>query len=270
MATVQQRVEDERFQQDPPIRRPSWMKGCLIGCLVTVVVLLLVGTIATIWISRNWRGWAANVASQGINQGIDSSGLPAEEKNQIKVEVNRVIVEFREGRMTNEQVARLMQNLVESPLMTTLAAAAVEAKYLNNSGLSAEEKADAKVTLQRFLRGDMDKKISKESADVALSKIGDRQPDGNYRVRENLTDAEIRAFIAAAKKAADDAQVAEQPEQFDPSDEVKRIIDQAMMEPAPPEIEIPPVMKTPPADGVPPTGDVPPAIEAPSTPAAEN
>ena len=245
MATTQFRVEDERDLQDPSGRRPSWMKGCLIGCLATVVVVLLLGTVATIWIYRNAKDWAAAGISTVVKQGIDQSDLPPQEKDQIKVEIDRAANAFKSGQMSAEQAALLMQNLMESPLMTTLAAAAVEAKYLNKSGLSDEEKAEAKVTLQRFLRGSIDQDISKKSSDAAISHIADRQPDGNYRIRDKFSDADLRAFLAEAKKAADEAQIPEQPQEFDPSDEVKRIIDEALMEPAPPDIDIPPPMKTP-------------------------
>jgi hypothetical protein len=266
MATTQFRVEDELSQQEPSGRRPSWMKGCLIGCLATVVILLLLGTIATIWISRNWRTWFSAGATQAVNQAIDSSELPPEEKNQIKVEVDRFFVDFREGRVSMEQFGKLAQEFAESPLMTTFVAAAIDTKYIKSSGLSDEEKADANITLQRFIRGSIDEKIDKSQIDAAMAHVSTRQGD-QWRLKEKVTDEELRAFLAEAKKAADEANVPEQPEEVDPSDEVKRIIDEAMMNPAPPEIEISPPLEIPPADEAPPADEPPPAIEAP--PAAE-
>jgi hypothetical protein len=262
MAAQQFTVEDDRNQQEPPAPR-NWMKGCLLGCLATVVVLLLIGTVATIWISRNWRTWFSAGATQAVNQAIDSSELPAEEKNQIKVEVDRFFVAFREGRVSMEQFGRLVQEFAESPLVATLVASAVETKYLNNSGLSDQEKADAKVTLQRFIRGSIDEKIDKSQIEAAMAHVATKQGD-QWRLRENVTDAELRAFLVDAKKAADEAQIPEQPQEFDPSDEVKRIIDEAMMEPAAPAIEMPPPMEVPPA------AEAPPAVEAPPEPKAEN
>jgi hypothetical protein len=269
------------------------MKGCLIGCLATVVVLLLLGTVATIWISRNWRTWFSAGATQAVNQAIDSSELPAEEKQQIKAEVDRFFVGFREGRVSMEQFGQLVQEFAESPLVTTLVASAVETKYLNKSGLSDQEKADAKITLQRFLRGSIDNDIDRQSIDAALEHVADKQPDRNWKFRDKVTDDEIRDFLAEAKKAADEAQIPEQPQEFDPSDEVKRIIDEAMMEPAAAEIEIsppmenpaaaeippaaeapateaPPATETPPATEAPPATETPPEAEAPPEPKAEN
>ncbi|MCI0333365.1 MAG: hypothetical protein L0228_09100 [Planctomycetes bacterium] len=232
MATTQYRAQDEFDQQEPPAKRRNWMTGCLLGCLAVIVVLLVLGTVATIWISRNWRDWVSTAASQGVKQAIDESDLPAEEKDQIKVQVDRVAVAFREGRLSNEQAARLMEKLTQSPLITAFVASAAEKKYLDGSGLSDEEKAEAKVTLQRFLRGAIDEKIDRRSIDAALGHVADKQPDGNWRFRNKVSDEELRAFLAEAKKAADDAQIPDQPAEFDPSDEVKRIIDESMSEPA--------------------------------------
>lgn len=252
MAAQQFTVEDDRYQQEPPVRRNNWLKGCLLGCLAVVVVLLVVGIVATIWISRNWRTWSAAVATQAVNQAIDESELPAEEKNQIKVDVDRFFDAFGEGRISMEQVGQLVQKFADSPLVTALVASAVETKYLNDSGLSDEEKADAKVTLQRFLRGAIDNKIHQPSMDAALRNVADKQPDGNWKFRDKVTDEEMRAFFVEAKKAADEAQIPEQPEQFDPSDEVKRIIDETMAAPAmAPTPEVPPLEVPPPADKAP-------------------
>ncbi len=232
MATTQYRAHDEFDQTEPPVRQRNWMTGCMLGCLAVIVLLLVLGTVATVWISRNWRTWFSAGASQAVGQAIDASELPVEEKDQIKVEADRFFAAFREGRVSTEQFGELVQKFMESPLMTTLVASAAEKKYLDNSGLSDEEKADARVTLQRFLRGAIDEKIDRQSIDVALGHVADKQPDGNWRFRDKVSDEELRAFLAEAKKAADDAQIPEQPEEFDPSDEVKRIIDESMSEPA--------------------------------------
>jgi hypothetical protein len=250
MADQQFTVEDDRYNEAPPERKSNWLKGCLLGCLGVVIVLLILGTVATIFIARNWRGWFASSMSAGIKQGIDESDLPAEEKAQIKVEVDRGVELFRDGRMSGQQAALLVEKVMNSPLMTAIVTTAAEKNYLEPSGLSAEEKAEARVTLPRFVRGMIDNKIDQQARDAAFQHVGERQPNNQWQFRENISDADLRAFLAEAKRAADEAQVPEQPEAVDPSDEVKRIIDEAMMgmpvEPAPP-LEIPPPAEEPPA-----------------------
>jgi hypothetical protein len=262
MAAQQFTVEDDRTK--PPAPAPSgssWMRGCLIGCLGVGVVLLVLGVIATIWVARNWRDWAADSMSVAIKQGVDQTDLPAEEKAQVKVEIDRGVNLFREGKISSEQGSRLVQEALNSPLMLALGASAAEKKYLDSSGLSDEEKAEGKVTLQRFLRGIIDKKIDQQTADQVLSHVSDKQPNGQPKFRDKVRDEELRAFFTDAKKAADDAKIPEQLPTFDPSDEIKRIIDQAMSGPAP--AAVPPLEPAPPAEA--------PAPAEPSTqPEAEN
>jgi hypothetical protein len=139
MADQQFTVEDDRYQQAPPVRSNNWLRGCLLGCLGVVVVLLILGVVATIFIARNWRGWFANSISIGIKQGIDASDLPVEEKEQIKVEVDRGVEMFRDGRMSGEQAAMLVEKVMNSPLMSAIVITAAEKNYLEPSGLSVEE-----------------------------------------------------------------------------------------------------------------------------------
>jgi hypothetical protein len=233
MAATEFRVEDERFNpSEPPERRRSWLAGCMIGCLVVLGAVLVLGALAAWWLSRNWRGLSANVATKVVEEGIKSSELPAEEQAEIMVEVNRVADAFREGRLSKEQITAIMQKLDESPLVTMAIASAAEKQYLAKSGLSDEERAEARVTLRRFLRGSIDGKINEQSVDAALSHVATKTPEGQWEIREKVSDEELRAFLAEAKRAADEAEIPEQPEEFDPSDEVKRIIDEAMREPA--------------------------------------
>jgi hypothetical protein len=249
MATQQFTVEDDRYRDEPPVRSTNWLKGCLLGCLAVVVVLLVLGTLATIWVTRNWRSLFSSGATKVVHQAIDATELPAEEKQQIKVEIDRFFAEFGEGRVSTDQMQQIVEKFAESPLLTALVASAVETKYLDKSALSDEEKAEARVTLQRFIRGAMDSKIDEPSMEAALRHLADKQPDGNWKFREQVTDEQMRAFLADAKKAADDAQVPEQPEHFDPSDEVKRIIDEVMAgegADAAPPLEGPPLPETPP------------------------
>jgi nitrogen fixation/metabolism regulation signal transduction histidine kinase len=270
MATAHQfRVEDDRDPNAPEKRR-SWLTGCLIGCLAVVVVMVLLGIIAGIWVSRNWKGWFANSLSVVVKQSIAETDLPAEEKEQINAQIDRGAKAFADGEISGEQAARLMEKLVESPLLTAIVASAAEKKYVDPSGLSEEEKAAANVTLQRFARGVIDQKISEQTYETVMSNIATKQND-QWQLKDKVTDEELRKFLEAATKAADEAGVAEQPPHVDPSDEIKRLIDEALnpaaaME-APPAGEPAPGAEPPPAEKSPPVEAAPaetPPVEAPA------
>jgi hypothetical protein len=218
------------YGDDLPKPRRSWLSTCLFGCLIIAVVGVVLAAIAAYWIAQNWRGWMASFVSEGINQSIDAADLPQQEKDEIKVQVNRVADSFRNNRISNDQMRVMFQELIDSPIFSTIAVYTAEAKYLAPSGLPDEEKAEARITVQRFVRGAVEGTIEQNSIDAALQHVADWEGDDGWQLRESVTDAELRAFLAVAKTEADNANVPEEPAEFDPSDEIKRIIDKAMGE----------------------------------------
>ena len=216
----------EMMAEEP---RRSRFSTCLSGCLLVLGIVLLLGVIAGFWIWNNWRDWVADFASQAIEQGIDAWDLPAQEKQEVQAQVDRVIGAFRDERLSAEQLATIMSKLVDSPLMTTMVAVAVDKMYLEKSGLSDEEKAAGRQDLKRFVRGVVDDKIDQQATDEVMVHIADHHGD-QWQLREHVSDADLRAFLAAAKDQADKAEIPAEPEEIDPSDEIKRIVDEAMGE----------------------------------------
>ena len=220
---------DHRFEIEPgqsEERRPrSKWANCLIGCLIVLGIAVVIAIVAGIWIVRNFRGWAADVGSQAINQRIDASELPAQKKIEVKKQVDRVAKAFGDGRISFQQAGDIVQKLTESPLMPTLVVAAVDMKYFDASGLSNDEKAAGRITLKRFARGVIDKKIDHKDVDAVMVHVADRGSDDSWKLRRTVSDAELRAALTEAKAKADEVGVAAQPEEIDPSDELKKIID---------------------------------------------
>jgi hypothetical protein len=216
---------------DAPVKQRSWLSTCLIGCLITFVVMLAIVAVFIFWVSRNWRDWASTIGSDALKQGINSTELPEDEKADMELQVDRLAVELREGRLTAEQLGKIFEQLMESPLMTTLVASAIESKYIANSGLDDAEKAEAQQTIRRFLRGAIDEKINQQGVDAAMKHVATKRGDNNWELKNQVTDAELRAFLTEAKKQADAAEIPEESEEIDPSDEFKRIIDEAMQAP---------------------------------------
>src|SRR5256885_15724709 len=90
--------------EEPARGRSKWTNG-LIGCLGVLAFMILLAVIAGIWIARNWRVWFADFGSQAINQSIDASDLPAQEKAEMKQQVARVDKALRDGRISGQQLA---------------------------------------------------------------------------------------------------------------------------------------------------------------------
>ena len=115
--------------------------------------------------------------------------------------------------------------------MPSLIVMAVDKQYFERSGLSDEEKAQGRDALKRFARGVIDGKIDQKGIDAVMAHVADQKGDGNWQFRAKVSDADLRAAIAEAKSRADKAGIpAEAETTIDPSDEVKRIIDEALQE----------------------------------------
>jgi len=212
-------------------KRSGW-QTCLIGCLIVCVVLFVLVALVGFWVSRNWRNWTADFSEQVIRQGMAESQLDPQEQQEIMVQVDRVTQAFRAKAISGEQLGNLAEKLVQSPLFSLMMTTAIEKQYLAKSGLSAEEKAAGATSLQRFIRGAIDKKINEAGIDAAMTHVATRNPSGGeWQLKNELTDEELRAFFAEAKKQADEAGIPEQPEAIDPSEEVRKIVDEALAAP---------------------------------------
>ncbi len=74
----------------------------------------------------------------------------------------------------------------------------------------------------------IDKKINDNDVDAVMVHIAERGSDDSWKLRQRVSDADLKAALAEAKAKADEAGVAAKPEEIDPSVELKKIIDEYM------------------------------------------
>ena len=130
-------------------RRGSLLSGCLIA-LAVVVILAVAGGIYA-W--TQWCGVAASLATRGITAVVEQLELSDEDEQLILTRVDELAEDFKAKNVTVAQLLEVATNLAESPLVPAVAVHAVEKNYFEDSGLSAEEKTDARLHLQRPARG---------------------------------------------------------------------------------------------------------------------
>lgn len=213
--------------ETPP--RPASNNGCLWGCLFVglLALLLLIASCVGGFFYLKYKGkeLITNIARQGIVAGIEGSELTKEDNQQVIAEVDRVVDAYKEGKIDEEDLTNILEEVQTSPLIPLFVCYGVEKQYLDKSGLTPEEKTDARKQLQRLIRGGMDKKISQSDIETLMQPLQQTGPNGEKQMKPTLTDAEIKTFIAGAKKLADDAMVPDEEFQVDIGDEVKRIVD---------------------------------------------
>ena len=232
-------MASDRFEIEPTYPEEKRGSGCLRGCLIAFVVVLALVLIAGLIVMKNWRGWVAGQMTVAIDAILESSDLPAQEQVEVKEQLLRVTDAFREGRISGEQFGEILQQLAESPLMASLVVTVAEAKYLSQSGLTEDEKVAARQNLSRFVLGINNGEIDKQVIDEVMPPIADRNADGGWELRNEVSDDQLREFLAGVKTKADEADIPVEVEEIDPSEQFRRIIDDVLGEVEAPAAEAP-------------------------------
>ena len=228
--------DDPDYGQKP---RQAGMSGCAklaIGCGVLCAVGAVVAIAAVFWIAANARKLGADLATKGMKEGLKELKLPADQQQRIFDRIDDVGERFKDEEITLEEVGRIFQNIAKGPLIPAGMVLVVERAYLDESGLDDDEKAAARVTIQRFSHGAVRKMIPQAKVDEVLDTITETKNNkGERKFRHPISDEELRAFLDKAKQAADDANVPGDVPKINFADEFDKAIDQALGDAAPDE-----------------------------------
>jgi hypothetical protein len=216
----------------PPAPQPrqgrSWVPTCLIGCLVVLVVSVLICGGVAWFLAPKIRGMSADVARKAFVEGIEASEMPAEDKQAVIAQVDRVVDAFKAGEIGVEEVGRIFEELAESPLFGLFLVFAADRQYIEPSGLTDEEKEEGRLTLQRVARGVFDKRIDSDDFERVLDTITVKKSGNNRQLKEKVTDSELRDFLADCTQLADKAEVPAEPYELDIGQEFERAVDRAL------------------------------------------
>lgn len=204
-------------------------KGCGCAAFVALAVLLAFG----IWISLSWKQWAVFLGRQMAEQAIAAAPMDPADRERILAALDTLGAEFAAGRISVEEMGDVLGGLVEGPVLPMAMVIAADAKYIRPSGLPADEKAAGRRTLERAARGVATELISKDDAAEIMKPV--MEPDEadaddgaeSYRLKEKLSDAELREFLAAAKARLDLAGVPDEAYAVDIAGEIEKAIAKA-------------------------------------------
>ena len=143
--------------------------------------------------------------------------------------LNQLADDFKTGKISPEQMGRVFEEVAKSPLFPIAMVTVAEKQYVGPSGLTAEEKSAASRTLQRLARGSFEKTISSEKLEEVMSLIQIDQGNGQKKMKEKLTDDELKDFLAKAQQVADEAAVPDEAFEVNIPDELDKAIDNALM-----------------------------------------
>ena len=216
----------------PAATSPAQSKGCrnlLLGCGCLIAVGFVIAAVGSYWVMSNWRFLAAETGSLVIKRAIRELQIPAEQRRRIDRRLDQLAQQYADGDLSDEQLGHILKVISESPLLPAASALVVERQYLDDSGLDADEKEDARREIQRFAYGSLDESISPDTVSAVLDTISEREsPEGPRTFRQSLTDDELRDFVVAATEAADEAGVPAEVPEINFADEFDKAVDEAL------------------------------------------
>lgn len=211
--------------EKPPTERGNLLWYCLGSCLFMLVIGVVGLGILSYVVYTNSKAIATNFARQAMVKAIEGSDLSEADKREVVAQIDRVAEDYKAGRITTEQVGEIAQELGESPLLMVGMAYMIEQKYINSSGLTPTEKAEAHLTLHRAARGAFEESITPEELNEVAAPLTIKGPDGEDQLKDTVTDAELRTFLADLKQLVDDRQIPEEEFEVKIGEEFRKAVD---------------------------------------------
>ncbi|MBI2477704.1 MAG: hypothetical protein HYV60_03370 [Planctomycetia bacterium] len=212
---------------DPPSESPKKRSGCA-TCLIVLLGLMFVGILlcgfGTWYVVKKAPDWARDA----IVSGIEGSDLTAEDKQIVTEQVDRVVDDYKAGKITMQQLGEIAQELSESPLLPLMMAMAAEEAYVKPSGLSDEEKEQAERTFQRVARGVFEKQIDTDELNTALDFVSTADANGNRQFKNPVTDEDLRLMLTELKRLADETEIPDEPYEVNVGAEFKAAVDRVL------------------------------------------
>lgn len=207
---------------------PSGCRNFAVGCGCALACLLLVVAVVGAWVAMNWKPLVADATKKIAADVVAKSTLDPDDKKRVLDRINQLADDFKDGRVSKEQLGKVMEEIAKSPLLPLGLLMMADEKYLKPSGLTDDDKDAGRRTLQRFARGAFEKSIADNDAKEVMKLLTDRQADGSEKLKERLTDAELAAFLAKAKEKADAANVPDEAFEVNIADELDKAINKVL------------------------------------------
>ena len=230
-----------------PIHRHSRRGNLLVGCLSVLGVLLVIAIIATVFVVRSYRGWIATGVESSVDAVLVEMQLDDAEQGEVMGHVNTLMTRYKDKEIGLEELGRVFESIVESPLVGAAIIGGIDKLYLAQSDLSDEEKMAGRLQLARYAQGLREKSIDPETLDAVLTSVSTTTPDSDdiqlqfqqgptgskrlaLRSADEVSDDDLRGVFQEAMTFADEAGVETTPAPIDISDELGVAIANALGE----------------------------------------
>lgn len=200
----------------------------LVGCLAVLGVIAALVIIGGVIVWMNWKGWAAGAMSTTMKAVVAESKLPAEQQARINTQVDQLTLAFKDGDVTFEDLIKVGEAMEHHPILPIGVLEYIEFNSMQAQGLTDEEKAAGTLATQRLQRALIDGQMVLEDLDPILEPISQRDADGDLEPLQNPTAPQVRLYIEAAEKKADELGVPNEPYDVDLAEQIERLINDTL------------------------------------------
>ena len=205
-------------------------RGLASGCLIAIVVVAIIFVGGGIYVARNYRIWAAKAVTFAMTAVINKSDLPLGEKAEITDILALVRENYIAGDIELAELGNIFEAMANCPALAVGMVMQFEASYVIPSAIRDDEKADARLHLNRFAQGLNNDAIGWGQLDEVTDPIliVNSEQDRDLKPPAQCSADEIRQVLSNVKAAADQQSIPMQFVQIDISDEFLRTIEGAL------------------------------------------
>lgn len=213
-------------------RRTGWadQKGIASGCLIAIVIVVIVFVGGGIYVAENYRIWAANGIALAMTAVINESDLPGQEKAEIANILVLVKENYIAGDIALEELGTVLEAMAHCPAIAVGMVMQFEASYVTPSALGDDEKANARLHLNRFAQGLNNDAIGWGQLDDVTEPILLATGENSRELKppDQCRPEEIRQVLSNVKASADQQNIPMRFVDIDISDEFLKTIEGAL------------------------------------------
>lgn len=211
----------------PHARRFPVLK--IIGTMMLVLILICGGLVT--YVAYNFRSWAASFARGPLVSVVDQVDLSAEQKTSIKQNLNRVADAFQKGQISYTQFQAILQRLTTGPFFDLVQVEAMQHQYTLAHPTVDDEYKQTMLLFDRFERGIVEKTIPADQVRNVLALAHDPDEKHPNGASNQVTEAELKPFIDAARKAVEQANIPAEPFEPDFATEIDKAVNAVLGSP---------------------------------------
>jgi hypothetical protein len=216
---------------DPKKRSYDWVA---ITFVTLFMFALFLGTIFMLGYVYKDRMIASTV-NLAVHSFLTETPLPEDQKKAIIYQTDRLYTAFLDKKIKLEDLTTVVEHLLKGPTFPVGALYFSLNDYVDASALSEAQKADAHLQVGRMSRAGMAGKFTAPDLQPIVDLIKtppldpkQTPPKDKTLIKPTLSPEELQQAIALTRKLADDAQEPNEPYTFDPSQHIRKAVDQVL------------------------------------------